>query len=259
MREQRFDALFRVDDIGAGLLVDQQQNAVAAVLPGRQQRILRTVDRDPDVPNAHCRAVLVRDDHIVPGCGLQQLVVVVDRHAARRAVDRAFGRVHGGGGDDVCHILHLQAQCRQFGRVDLHAYRRLLLAADRDLGDARYLRNLLRQNILGIVIDGRDRQHVGMHRQDQNCRIGGIDLAIGGRRGQILRQLASGGVDARLYVLRSGIDVAIQIELQRDLTGAEHIGRGHLRQARDFRELVFQRRGDRGGHGFGAGARQLRR
>ncbi len=88
MRQQRFDALFRLDDIGAGLLVDQQQNAVAAVLPGRQQRVLRTVDRDADVANAHRCAVLVRDDHVVPGCGLQQLVVVVDRHAARRTVDR---------------------------------------------------------------------------------------------------------------------------------------------------------------------------
>ena len=80
VRQQRLDALLRLDDIGAGLLVDQQQNAVVAVLPGRQQGVLRPVDRDADVADAHRRAVLVGDDHVVPGRGLQQLIVVVDRH-----------------------------------------------------------------------------------------------------------------------------------------------------------------------------------
>jgi hypothetical protein len=156
--------------------------------------------------------------------------------------------------DDVGHVLHLQPQRGQLHRVDLHAHGRLLLAADGHLRDAGDLRDLLRENVLGVVVDRGDRQHVRMHGQDQNRRVGRIDLAIGGRRRQVLGQLAAGRVDAGLHVLRRRIDVAIQIELQGDLRVAQNVGRGHLRQAGNFGELVFQRRGDGGRHGFGTGA-----
>ena len=79
------------------------------------------------------------------------------------------------------------------------------------------LRDLLREDVFGVVVDGGDRQHVGVHRQNQDGRIGGVDLAIGRRRRQVLRQLAAGGVDPGLHVLRGRIDVAVQVELQRDL------------------------------------------
>ena len=140
------------------------------------------------------------------------------------------------------HVLHLQAQRGELDGIDLHAHRRLLLAADRHLRDARDLRDLLREDVLGVVVDGGHRQHVRVHRQDQDRRIGRVDLAVGRRRRQVLRQLTAGGVDPRLHVLRGRIDVAVEVELQRDLSGAEHIGRGHLRQAGNFRELVFERR-----------------
>ena len=62
-----------------------------------------------------------------------------------------------------------------------------------------------------------------MHREDQDRRIGGIDLAVGGRGGQVFRQLAAGGVDGRLHVLRGGVDVAVEVELQRDLRRAREL------------------------------------
>jgi hypothetical protein len=151
----------------------------------------------------------------------------------------------------------LQPQCRELGRVDLNAHGGLLLAADRDLRDARNLRNLLPKDVLGVIVDGRDREDVRMNCENENGRIGRIDLAVGGRRRQVLRQLTARRVDAGLHVLRCRVDVAIQIELQRDLRGAEHVGRCHLRQTGNLRELIFERRCDGGGHGFRARARKL--
>jgi hypothetical protein len=47
MRQRRLDPATDVDDVGARLLVDEQQNAVVAVLPGGQLRVFRPVDRVP--------------------------------------------------------------------------------------------------------------------------------------------------------------------------------------------------------------------
>ena len=60
-----------------------------------------------------------------------------------------------------------------------------------------------------------------MHRQDQDRRIGRIDLLVGRRHGQVLRQVCAGRLDRRLHVLRGAVDVAVEIELQRDRGRAE--------------------------------------
>ena len=124
------------------------------------------VDGLADVADAHRRAVAIGDDDVVPGGGLEQLVVVVDREAARRAVDAALGRV------DVvalamhaAHVLEREAERGELRRVDLDADRRLLLAADADLADAGDLADLLRQHGVGVVVDLGQRQHVGGQRR----------------------------------------------------------------------------------------------
>jgi hypothetical protein len=93
-------------------------------------------------------------------------------------------------------------------------------------------------------------------RESQDRRVGGIALAVGRRRGQVARQKVRGRVDGGLHVLLGRVDVAIQIELQGDERGVEARHRGHLTERRDLAELAFQRRGDRGDHGLGAGAGQ---
>ena len=65
-------------------------------------------------------------------------------------------------------VFHLQSQRRELDGVDLHAHSRLLLAADADLRDAGNLRNLLRQDVLGVVVHRGDRQHVRVHGENQN-------------------------------------------------------------------------------------------
>ena len=90
-------------------------------------------------------------------------------------------------------------------------------------------------------------------------RIGvsdGIDLAIGRRARQVLRQLPGGGVDRGLDVVGRGVDVAIEIELHGDRGRAERARRRHLRYAGDLRDLPLERLGDRRGHRLGRGAGQ---
>jgi hypothetical protein len=85
-----------------------------------------------------------------------------------------------------------------------------------DQADAVDLRDLLRQDVVGVVVDGGQRQRVGLHRQHQDGASAGLILRnVGGR--QVGRQLAARGVDGGLHVQRGGVDVAVQVELQRDL------------------------------------------
>ena len=70
--------------------------------------------------------------------------------------------------------------------------------------------------------------------------VGWIDLRIGRRIGEVARQRRSGGVDRSLDVLGGGIDVAIEIELQRDAAEAERTRRRHGGQRLDLAELAFE-------------------
>src|ERR1700751_5864079 len=64
--------------------------------------------------------------------------------------------------------------------------------------------------------------------------------------------------DRGLDILRRAVDIARQVELDRDRAVAERAARRHLRDARDLPELPLQRLRDRGCHDLGAGAGQLR-
>ena len=52
-------------------------------------------------------------------------------------------------------VFQREAARLQLGRIDLHADRRLLLAADDHLRHAGDLRDLLREDVLGVVVDRR--------------------------------------------------------------------------------------------------------
>ena len=115
------------------------------------------------------------------------------------------------------HVLEREAGAGQRHRIDLHAHRRLLPAVERHQADARDLRDLLRQDRVGVVVDLRQRQRVGADREREDRRVGGVALGVGRRRRQRARQQVGGGVDRRLHVLLGGVDVAVERELQRDL------------------------------------------
>ena len=169
-----------------------------------------------------------------------------------------LGAVDGRDRQLRAHVLQREVLGHQLGRIELDADGGLLLAADGDLADAGNLADLLRELGIGVVVHLGQGQGVGGDRQQQDRRVGRVDLAIGRRRRQIARQLAAGGIDGGLDVVGRRIDVAIEIELHDDRGGAEPAGGRRLRHARDLRELPLQRLRDRRGHGLGAGARQLR-
>ena len=90
-RQRGLDALDRVDDVGAGLLEDEQQHAALAVLPAGELAVLRSVDR-----MCRCRAC-ASARHCgtpPPRCcirGPGDLVVGINRVGFVRAVDAALG------------------------------------------------------------------------------------------------------------------------------------------------------------------------
>ena len=234
------------------MLEDDEQDRGLIVVPGLRVEILRALDRVADILHPHDGAVPVGDDHVVIVGGLGELVVGGDGEAAGCAVERALGGVGGGGGEHAANVLERQPLGRELGGVDLHPHRRLLLAADRHLRHAGNLRDLLGKDGVGVVVDGSERQRVGMHAHHQDGGIGGVDLAVGRRRGKVGRQLPSCRRDCGLHVLGSRVDVAVQLELQGDRGRPECARRGHLGDAGDLSELALQWLRDGRRHGLGA-------
>ena len=79
-------------------------------------------------------------------------------------------------------------------------------------------------------------------RQDEDRRVGRVDLAVGGARRQVGRQLGRRGGDGRLDVARGAVDVAVEVELERDVGRAERARRGDLGDPRDAAEAALERR-----------------
>ncbi len=95
-----------------------------------------------------------------------------------------------------------------------------------------------------------------MHGDIEDGTVGRVYLAQRRRCGHLRRQLARGRGDGRLHILRSAIDAAVEIELDRDRGRALCARRTHRRHAINDRELAFERRGHGCRHGFGVGAGQ---
>ena len=167
-RQLRLDLVDGLDDVGAGLLEHDEEDATLAVGPGRLFGVLGPGDRVPDVADPQRAAVAIGDDDVVPVLRGRQLVVGVDGVAARRTVDVALRTVDGRDRDLGADVFERQALRHQLGRIDLDAHRGLLLAADGDLGDAGNLADLLRQLGIDGVADGGERQRVRGRRQQQD-------------------------------------------------------------------------------------------
>ena len=130
---------------------------------------------------------------------------------------------------------------------------------DRHVPNSGHGRQTLCHQRVGEVGERAQRYGVGCESERDDRRIGRVELGVGRRIGEVARQGGTCRVDGRLHVLRGGVDVPIESELQRDLADAEGRGRRHGGERRDLPELTLQRRGHQVGHGLGVRARQLRR
>ena len=154
-RHVRFDAIDRVDDVGARLLEHEKLNAWRAIGPGADMGVLRRIDRDADILDANRRAMAIGDDDVIPGRGLENLIVGIDGEALMRPVEHALGRIDRRIGDYHAHVLKAEAEVSELRRIDLDTDGRLLLADDEHLADAGELAQLLGDDVLSIIIDNR--------------------------------------------------------------------------------------------------------
>ena len=158
----------------------------------------------------------------------------------------------------VAHFLQCQAGGGELGRIDLDTNRGMLLAEDDDLGDTVHLRDLLGDEIIGVIVDGDERQRVRSCRKDHDRKIGRVYLLVARRNGHLLGQRSAGDSDRRLHVLARRVDVPVELELNRDRGGVQRTNRSQLRDPGDLAELPFERGGNRCRHRLGAGALKRR-
>ncbi len=170
-------------------------------------------------------------------------------------------RARGGGGDRALNLR----DARRRGRRSASGLRRTRTAYFCPPNTCTWatpvdLRDLLRQQRVGVFVHRRKRQACPntsvMNRTGASAgftlrKLGGVGISAGKKR--------CAALSADLHVERGGVDVAAEIELHGDRGRAGRARRGHRGDAGDGRELPLDRRRHRGGHGFGAGARQRAR
>ncbi len=258
LRQQRDHAIDGIDDVGVGLAVEQHEHRRLAVgEPGIAQILHRVLDRG-DIRQPHRRTVAIGDDERAVLRGLARLIVGVDLEAPLLLLDDAFRRVGVGGAERGAHVLGADAVFEQGVRVELDAHRRQRAAAEIDLADAFDLRELLLEHRRRRVVELPLAQRVRGQSQDEDRRVGGIDLAIGRIAPEAGRQVGMRRIDRRLDVARGAVDVAREAELQRDAGRADGARRGHLGDVGDLAEMALERRRDAARHDLRAGAGQLR-
>ena len=216
MRQGSLDAIHGPDDVGARQFENRQQDRLLAVGKGRETGIFRRVYRAADVADPHRSAVLVGDDNVVPGRGVEHLAVIVNRKSAGLPVDGSLWAHRGRVDDHPAQILERHAEGSDLRGIDLDAHGRLLLPADLHIGDTRDLADVLVKDILGVIVDLGHRHRVRGQSEHKDRRVRRVDLSVGRRGRKVLWQLPARRIDRGLYVLRRAIDVAQQIELHCD-------------------------------------------
>ena len=258
-RQHPLDLVHDRDHVGARLALHRQVDAAVALVP---RHLLVDLDAVVDVRNlveTDRVAVAVGDDALPEGRGPHQLPVRLQDERVVVAVDGAGREIDVGIGDRGRHLVDPDRVGGQLLRVHVDAHRVLHRRVDADGGNTAHHRQALGQDGLGELVEHGQGQRLRAEHEVQHALLRRIHLLIGGRRRHLRREPGLG--DRGLDVLGGRVDVAAQVELQRDARQPLLAGRGHGVQTRDAGQLFLERQRDRRGHRLGArpGHRRLHR
>ena len=165
-----------------------------------------------DVGQPHRRAVAVGDDRAAgTRRRVLRLVVGVDLPAPVAVLDRALRAV--GVGRRRARRARPRGRCRTCSA-------RCGLSSTRTAGSelpptSTWPTPSTCDSFCGRIVEAASyiwpvRQRVRGQRQDQDRRVGRVDLAVGRIAAQVGRQVGARGVDRRLHVARGAVDVAVR-------------------------------------------------
>ena len=257
-RQFILDRVHDRDRVGVGLTENREGDATLLVLPRSDLVVVDGVVNLGHFIQVDRRAIAPGDDDVVEVFGLCHLARGFERHVLVDAAQAADGRRGVRRNNGVANVVQRQAACEGCVRISIDAHCVFLLPEHDDLRHAGQLGNLLGENLFRVIVHGCQGKDRRAEHQDQHGRVGRIDLLETRRRRQLRGQAAQGGGDHRLNVERGAVDVAIQIELHRDVRPAIGRTRRHEADARNGGEGALKRRDHRRGHGLGIGAGQTR-
>ena len=258
LREDRQHVVDGADDVGVGLPVEDEHDRRLSVVDPGDADILDGIDDRGHVSQPDRGAAPPGDDQLPIFRRGEQLVGRGDRPGRHTVIDGALGAVGVGLLEAGADVVEAEVIALENHRVDGDADGRRGAAAHDHLSHALDLRELLLEERAGDVLQPGLVVEIGRHRQDKNRGVGGIDLPQVGIAREVRGEAAASGVDRRLNVARGGVDVPVEVELERDRRLPEGALRRHLRDAGDEPELTLQRRRYRRGHRLGARPREPR-
>ncbi len=215
-RQGVFDVVHHPDHVGARLALHVHDQGRRAVGPGRQFGVFGTDDHAGHVADAHGTVVLVRDDLIEQLVDARNLAVNAQRGRALRAIERAGGGIDVHVADGGAQRIKVDAERCQLGNVDPHPQRLAVATRKGHQPHARNLADLFSQAGIDVILHFRQWHRLGRNAQRHDRRVGGIDLGIDRRRGQVGRQQGIGLVDRGLHFLFGNVHGHGQAEAQRD-------------------------------------------
>ena len=141
-------------------------------------------------------------------------------------VERAGWELDRTGGHSLVDLVDPDSVSAHLIGIDLYAHGIFLRAEDDNLSHAVHHGNALSHQSLSKLVDGAHLERLRRYLQVEDRLVRRIDLAIKGtsRHG---RQQRQGGGDGRLHVLSGRVDIAAQIELQRDTGCTKRAGGIH--------------------------------
>jgi len=256
LRHDRHDAVHSFDHVGAGLAEDGEDNGGFAEGEAEIAKVFDRIGDVGDVSQANGGADVAGDDERVIFVGFEELIRVGDGDGAMVVRERTFCEIGVGAAERGADLFEADAIAVDLIGIDADADGGARAAPREDLADAFDLREFLREDGIGSVVNFRGLDVRRGEREQKDGRVRGIYFAIAGLAGKIGGKLAAGSVNRGLDVAGGGVDVSIEIELENDAGVPVGARRSHLRDAGNVAEIALERGGNVGSHCFRARARK---